>query len=49
MGTTAIQKVTYEAGGQHIELTPATVKQYLVLRRCEKCYRSRSWNVFKAM
>lgn len=30
MGTTAIQKVTYEAGGQHIELTPATVKQYLV-------------------
>lgn len=30
MGTTAIQKVTYESGGQHIELTPATVKQYLV-------------------
>lgn len=30
MGTAAIQKVTYEAGGQHIELTPATVKQYLV-------------------
>ena len=30
MGTKAIQKVTYEAGGQHIELTTATVKQYLV-------------------
>lgn len=26
----AIQKVAYEAGGQRIELTPVTVKQYLV-------------------
>ena len=26
----AIQKVSYEAGGKHIELTPAIVKQYLV-------------------
>ncbi|MGL4107236.1 phage recombination protein Bet [Clostridium sp. LP20] len=26
----AIQKVSYEAGGQRIDLTPATVKQYLV-------------------
>ena len=33
MGTTAIQKVTYEAGGQHIELTPATVKQYQEMRK----------------
>lgn len=32
----AIQKVSYEAGGQQIELTPVTVKQYLVSGSADK-------------